>query len=71
VPELSARDFEGLTAPLPEDDGVEALARAEREAAAFRKSGKPLAPEVGLPAIHSMRLPTPSEELPPIQPLPC
>jgi len=64
VPELCMQDLEGLDALAREDEGVEALVRAEREAAAFRKSGKALSPELALPQIHSMRLPTPTSELP-------
>jgi S-DNA-T family DNA segregation ATPase FtsK/SpoIIIE len=67
-PELDADDARELARlgeqQKAEQEQIEALKRAEREALEYRKANRQLAPEIGLPVIHSMRLDTPAEELP-------
>ncbi|WP_005031853.1 FtsK/SpoIIIE family DNA translocase [Holophaga foetida] len=53
VKEIEASDFSELS---PAEDPIAALERAEREALDYRKSGRQIPPEVGLPIIHSMNL---------------
>jgi len=68
VPDLDAQDARELARfgaqQRAEEEQIEALNRAEREALQYKKSNKQVPPEVGLPVIHSMRLDTPEEALP-------
>ena len=68
LPDLDARDAADLkhlsSQRQMEQEQQEAFERAQRETAAFRRANHQLPPEAGLPIIHSIRLETPSEELP-------
>ena len=68
TPELDADDARELARigeqQRAEDEQIEALRRAEREALEYKKANKRLSPEIGLPVIHSIRLDTPAEEVP-------
>ncbi len=68
VPDLDASDMRELgrmeDQRLQEQESMEALDRAEREARDYRKAHKGMPPELGLPVIHSMRLDTPRIEIP-------
>ncbi len=70
LPDLDARDateFQHLSQQgQVEREQQEAFLRAQRETAEYRRNNQPLAPEMSLPIIQSMRLDTPSRELPPI-----
>jgi len=72
LPEFEAKDLQESPQDqqrrLQEEEQIQSLERAHREAAEFRKTHRQLAPEVGLPTILSMRLDTPSRELPPVAP---
>lgn len=60
VPDIDTSDLRELARldaqRQRDEEPMEALQRAEREAKAFRKANKDLSPEVALPVIHSMRL---------------
>ena len=68
VPDLDAQDARELARlgeqQRAEQEQVDALLRAEREALAYKKANQEVPPEIGLPMIHSMRLDTPGEALP-------
>ncbi|MDP2874633.1 MAG: DNA translocase FtsK 4TM domain-containing protein [Holophaga sp.] len=68
LPDLDANDMADLKHLSEqrqiEQEQQEAFERAERETASFRRANNQLSPEMGLPIIQSMRLETPSEELP-------
>jgi len=54
--EIDASDLQELSPFGGQEDPIAALEKAEREAMEYRKSGRQLPPELGLPLIHSMRL---------------
>jgi S-DNA-T family DNA segregation ATPase FtsK/SpoIIIE len=68
TPDLDAQDARELARlgeqQKAEEEHISALDRAEREALAYKKANKQVPPEIGLPVILSMKLETPSEELP-------
>ncbi len=68
APDLDAQDVRELVRvgeqQRAEDEQIEALNRAEREALHYKKANKKVPPEVGLPIIHSMRLDTAGEDSP-------
>ncbi|OQA38207.1 MAG: DNA translocase FtsK [Acidobacteria bacterium ADurb.Bin340] len=68
IPDLDASDARELAMTsersAQEQEVMEALARAEREAAAYRKANPAGPTEADLPVIHSLRLDTPPEPLP-------
>lgn len=68
APDLDADDARELARlgeqQRAENEQIEALRRAEREALEYKKANKQAPPEIGLPVIHSMRLETPPEEVP-------
>jgi len=65
APDLDARDVQELVRvgaqQQAEEEQIEALNRAEREALRYKKSNQQADMEIGLPVIHSMRLDTPGE----------
>lgn len=73
LPDLDARDGADLSHLAEqrqmEQEQQEAFQRAQRETADFRRNNQQLPPEMGLPIIQSMRLDTPSRELPSIHSL--
>lgn len=68
VPDLDAGDARELARlgrqQQAEDEQIEALCKAEREAMEYKKANRKPPPEIGLPVIHSMNLETPSDEVP-------